>query len=370
MKFRCEKDVLVEALSFTSNATPQRPISPALTGLRLALTGDQLEITGTDLDLTISATLEVAGEKDGVVVIPAKVAVEIGRALESGAVTVEEQLDDRGLASVTLTSGSSTFVLRTSPADEMVVKAPLSGDAVTINATEFASGLKQVVKAAAVEEGRHGRVFTGVLLEARSSGLRMVATDTFRLAVRDLPGTSAFADGNNVIVPSRALTELLRMVGTHEEIELVLGEREAQFTVGNLRLQTLLIDGEFADYERLIPESQPNRLIVDREDFISAVRRVRLMTRDGASVHLSLGGETLEIEAQHPDLGKAQATIEADYTGDEFVIAFKAERLLDGLEVMTDELVLIESTEPGRAALLRPAESDTFLYLLMPVRVS
>jgi DNA polymerase-3 subunit beta len=147
--------------------------------------------------------------------------------------------------------------MRLLPADEFPRLAMPADDAVTISAREFATALHQVVPAASADDARP--ILTGVLLAAEEGGLRLVATDSYRLAVRDIPGASILSEGQSVLVPSRALRELERLLGSAEEITLRLGEREASFEVGELRLTTRLIEGEFPNYRGLIPASHPNR---------------------------------------------------------------------------------------------------------------
>ncbi|HRE01571.1 MAG TPA: DNA polymerase III subunit beta, partial [Ilumatobacteraceae bacterium] len=142
------------------------------------------------------------------------------------------------------------------------LNAPAAG-AVTLPTEQVGEALRQVVRAASTDEARP--VLTGVLLAAEADGLRMVATDSYRLAVRDLPGASVLGTDQKVLVPGRALNELARLVGNAPELTLRLGEREATFEVGAVRLTTRLIEGEFPNYRQLIPASYPNKLTVSRE---------------------------------------------------------------------------------------------------------
>jgi DNA polymerase-3 subunit beta len=198
----------------------------------------------------------------------------------------------------------------------------------------------------------------------------MVSTDSYRLAVRDLPGTTALAEGQTVLVPSRALNELARALHDDTDVTLVLGERDASFQVGDLHLTTRLIEGEFPNYRGLIPTSQPNRLHVDRQALLDAVRRVRLMARENSPVRLTMTTNLLELRAVTLDVGEASEQIDATYDGDELTVAFNPEYLVDGLEVTPGDQVSLETVDSLKPALVRPIGSEDFLYLLMPVRVS
>jgi DNA polymerase-3 subunit beta len=363
VKFRCERDVLVDALATAQRATSTRATLPVLSGLRLSLSGNQLRLTGSDLDLTITTEVLVNGDTDGVAVLPAKFAVDIVRSLEGGAIEIETDGEDARIS-----GGRSNFRLHTIPADEFPNLIDPAGEQVVLQSADLAEGLKQVVRAASTDESRP--ILTGVLLAAEGQGLRMVSTDSYRLAVRDLPGTTALAEGQTVLVPSRALNELARALQDDTDVTLVLGERDASFAVGDLHLTTRLIEGEFPNYRGLIPSAQPNRLHVDRQALLDAVRRVRLMARENSPVRLTMSQGLLELRAVTLDVGEASEQLDAEYDGDELTVAFNPEYLVDGLEVTPGEQVSLETVDSLKPALIRPIGSEDFLYLLMPVRVS
>jgi DNA polymerase III subunit beta len=363
VKFRCERDVLVEALATAQRATSNRATLPVLSGLRLSLADDQLRLTGSDLDLTITTEIQVSGDDDGVAVLPAKFAVDIVRSLEGGAVEIETDGD-----AARISGGRSNFRLHSIPADEFPNLVEPAGEKVVLTAADLADGLRQVVKAASRDESRP--ILTGVLLAAEGQGLRMVSTDSYRLAVRDLPGTTALREGQTVLVPSKALDELSRVLHDATEVTLVLGERDASFQIGSFHLTTRLIEGEFPNYRGLIPASQSNRLVVDRQGLLEAVRRVRLMARENSPVRLTMSSGQLELRAVTLDVGEASEQLDASYDGDELTVAFNPEYLVDGLEVTPGDEISLETVDSLKPALLRPLGDSDFLYLLMPVRVS
>lgn len=363
MKFRCERDVLLDALSTTGRAVGGRAGNVALSGLHLELTGDQLNVTGSDLDLTISQQLTVAGDTDGVVVIPSKLIADIVRALGPGAVDVVVDGDE-----VQITAGRSEFSMRTIPADDFPRLGSPEGDEVTLNAADLSAALKQVVKAASSDDSRP--ILTGVLLAAEGEGLRLVSTDSYRLAVRDLPGTSVLSGDQSVLVPSRALAELNRVFGENETVALRLGERDASFEVGGTQVVTRLIEGEFPNYRGLIPDTYPNELTVNRSELLDAVRRVRLMAQEATPIRLNMRADTLELVAVTQDVGQAQEVLDASYNGDELTVAFNPDYLIDGIEVTPGEEITLQTVDPLKPAVMRGADSADFLYLLMPVRVS
>jgi DNA polymerase III subunit beta len=372
VKFRCERDTLVEALSTAGRAVATRGGAlPVLSGVRLEVAGDQLRLAGSDLDLTIQVEASVNGITDGVSVLPARLVAEIVRALEPGAVTFESGEDE-----VRITSGRSQFAVRILPADEFP-RLPFpaehdtsgAGDAVTLVASEFAEALRQVVRAASSDDTLP--VISGVLMTAEGAGLRLVATDRYRLAVRDLPGTSVLRENQQVLVPGRALSELQRLLSGAESVTLRLGERDASFEVGQVRLTTRLIEGEFPPYQKLIPENYPNQLIVNREALLDAVRRVRLLVKDAITpVRVSLRPDGVECTVVTQELGQATEDLDAKYSGTELVMGFNPAFLIDGLEAVGGDEVALETLDPMKPATLQSTESDDYLYLLMPVRLT
>jgi DNA polymerase-3 subunit beta len=372
VKFRCERDTLVEALSTAGRAVATRGGAlPVLSGVRLEVVGDQLRLAGSDLDLTIQVEASVNGITDGVSVLPARLVAEIVRALEPGAVTFESGEDE-----VRITSGRSQFAVRILPADEFP-RLPFpaeqdtaaGGDAVTLVASEFAEALRQVVRAASSDDSLP--VISGVLMTAEGAGLRLVATDRYRLAVRDLPGTSVLREGQQVLIPGRALSELQRLLGSAESVTLRLGERDASFEVGSVRLTTRLIEGEFPPYQKLIPDSYPNRLIVGRESLLDAVRRVRLLVKDAITpVRVSLRPDGVECTVITQELGQATEDLDAKYEGTELVMGFNPSFLIDGLEAVGGDEIVLETLDPMKPATLRSTEGGDYLYLLMPVRLT
>ncbi|MGH3847979.1 MAG: DNA polymerase III subunit beta, partial [Pseudonocardiaceae bacterium] len=296
MRFRAERDALVDAMATAARAAATRGGAlPALSGIRMALTDGRLHLAGSDLDLTVQVELGVAGDESGVCVVPARLATDIVRALEPGGVTLAVEGGE-----AIISSGRSQFAVRLLPAEEFLRLPEVSGDAVGLEASSLVSALHQVVPAASKDDSRP--ILTGVLFEAESAGLRLVSTDSYRLALRDLPGTTLLAEGQSVLVPSRALGELARLLGGAERVDLWLGSDEASFSVVSakettVRLTTRLLEGDFPNYRQLIPPHYPNRLSIAKEPLLDAVRRVKLLARDAAPVRMALSADSVELSA-------------------------------------------------------------------------
>ncbi len=364
MKFRCERDTLAEAI-----ATAQRTVAsrsgalPVLQDLRITATEAGLELVGSDLEITNRVQVPAEVEEPGVAVVP-KLLGDIVRKLEDGRVLVEVTGDE-----AVITSGRFTTTLRLKPAEDYPRLAPNDGSGVTVDAGAFAAALRQVVRAASKDDLRP--ILTGVLLTAHGGGLRLVATDSYRLAVRDLKGVSMLADGQRVLVAAKGLAEVQRLAGDGQ-IEVVLRERDVVFRTSRAEVTARLIEGEFPNYEQLIPSSYPNRLTVAREALMDALDRVQIVgqNRDNAAVRLAMSGGGLELSMSAQDVGNAQETLDAKFEGGELTVAFNPVFLRDGVEAMDTDEVALETIDPLKPATLRSADGGEFLYLLMPVRTS
>lgn len=367
VKFRCERDVLAEALSTTSRAATGRGgTHPVLSGLRLDVVGDQLTITGTDREITIQKVVAVGGDADGGTVVPAKLAADIVRALPPGKVEVATTDDD-----VRITAGRSQFSVRALSYDDYPrIDAP-AAPAVTVPASAFGEALRQVVVAAGKDEAR--AVLTGVLFAAENEGLRLVATDSYRLAVRDLPGVSVLGAEQRVLVPARALNELQRILDDEGDVVLRIGDNDITFEVGGTRLTSRLIPGDFPNYRQLIPASHPNLLTVNRGELLDAIRRMKILARDTASttsvLRLSITADSVRISTISAEVGNANEDLDATATGDDLKVAFNPEYLAAGVEAVPDDEITLSTNDALKPAIVRGAGNADFLYLLMPVRV-
>lgn len=368
MKFRCERDPLVEVVGAARRGvTPRSSGYLALTGLDLRLSGDRLTVTGSDGYLTVIASVEVSGSRDGRCLVPSSLFGDIVRSLPEGAVTIEA--DDN---EVRIGSSRSKFAVKTIATEYPVIAEP-QGDAVTLDAALLRDAVVQVVPAASVDDSRKSEL-TGVSLAAHGDGIRLVATDTYRLAIRDLAGTSLLSGDRKVIVPATALKELGRLSSAAETVVVRVGEHNVAFEVDGVRLISQLLDGKFPDYENLLPktpDSHPNRLTFEKESFLDALRRVGLLSKDvkdSKKVRLVIAADAVELVAESFDVGKADEVVEARHEGETLEIAFNAEYLRAGIESAPADEVTIEIARPNSPVLIRGVGADDFLYLLMPIR--
>jgi DNA polymerase-3 subunit beta len=374
MKFRTERDGLLDALTTASRAaSPRSALGPVAPGLQLILRGNRLEITGSDPDLVIESRLTVAGESDGVVLLPSRLAVDIVRAFDPGTVNFSGSDEE-----VTLTSGRAEFVIRTPIGAEITRLSTVEDSGLSLPAARFAEGLRQVVRAALTDDTRAPQL-TGVLMVATDNGLRLVATDSYRLAYRDLAGLNALSAGSEVLVPARALSEIQRLIGAEDikdDYPLVFrhSELDAIFELDDVKLTTRLLKGPFPDYQRLLPPSYPNALEVEREALAAALRRVRLMVRDvkdsTTPVRIAFSNSGAELTVLTAEAGRAVEQLDGRFVGEELMVAFNPSYLLDGVEAIRSETLILEVIDSSKPATVRGTDDEEYRYLLMPVRVS
>lgn len=366
MNFRCERDTLADAIATAQRAVAARPGAlPVLSGLRISATAEGIELVGSDLELTIRVQAPASVDGEGSAVVPARLLSDIVRKLEPGPVVMELGGDDARIE-----AGRASFALRTLPAADFPRLPEVTGTGVRVEAGALADALRQVVPAASRDDARP--ILTGVLLTAAGGGLRLVATDSYRLAVRDLQGVTRFLEeGQRVLVAGRGLAEVQRLL-SGGEIEVILADREVVFRVDGTEVTARLIEGDFPNYEQLIPSGYPNRLTVSREVIHAAIERVRLVGqgRDTAPIRLAMTSEGLELSAVAQDVGEAHESVEAKYEGTDLTVAFNSQFLLEGIEAAGAPEVVIESIDPLKPAVLRATDNTDYLYLLMPVRIS
>ncbi len=365
MKFRSERDILVEALTAPSRVVATRLIG-ASSGVLLTLRGNQLVVTGTDLDITARTTIEVIGLEDGSTVVPARLIVDAVRSLEAGAVTVASNDD-----TVDISLARAKFSLRTYAVVDFPKLPPVSGALTSIAAAELLHGLSQVVRAAANDDARP--LLTGVLFTTQDNALRLIATDSYRLAVRDVTSVAQLNGAQDLLVPARALQELQRVAGAlsdDAEIGVALSDAEVCFVAGNTSVASRLIDGNYPSVLQLIPDSYPNQLRVAKDTLLTSLKRAKLLAKDStSSVRLTMLERNVEIRTQSHDAGDIEDNVDADYNGETMTIAFNPSFLIDGIEAIAGDEVILEMSDSVRPAMVHGVDDSRFRYLLMPVRV-
>jgi DNA polymerase-3 subunit beta len=359
VRIRAERDDLADVLTRAARAIGTRSPLPILQGLLVEVAGSKMTVTGTDLEVTVRTRLEVEVIEEGRTVIPARLASEAVRKMPPGAVVLQAADGE-----VEITGGGPEFKFRELPADDYPkIPEPDTEGAVEVDGDVFAGALSQVAVAASHDDARP--ILTGVFFESESGRLRLVATDSYRLAVRDLPSMEAELTG---LVPVRALRELGRTVGA-ASLRVAIGSREAAFVSERGTLTARLIEGTFPNYRQLIPESYPNRVTIDRDALLEAVDRASLVAEDHIPVRMVLREGGIDLSVTRQDVGGETEYLPAGYDGEEMTIAFNSRYLNDGLTVVEGDEVILDVLDPLKPGVVRGSGSEDFLYLLMPVRL-
>lgn len=371
MRFRAERDHLVEALGLAARIAGSRSTQPVLGGARLraSLDPSSVAVSATDLDLAVVRKVTADVAEPGDVVVQARLAHDVVRSLPSGPVDMALAAP----ASLEIRGERGRFELRTLPVEDFPRGPLLEGPAspVECEAEKLGAAFSQVARAASADEARP--ILTGVLVAGDDDGVRLVATDSYRLALRQLSGFAVVGAGQKALVPARALNEVGRLTAEGGSVSMAVGEREARFDLGPTTLTTRLIEGEFIRYEQLVPERYPHRLTADKNALIDAIRRVGLLAQNQIPVRLHLSGEGVVLSAENHEVGDAREEMgpEVKYEGDEMTVAFNQRYFTDGLESVPASSITLEVIEPHKPAVIRSGEptEDEFLYLLMPVRI-
>ena len=360
MRIRAERDDLADVLARAARAVGTRSPLPILQGILCEVNGGRLHVTGTDTEVTIRTNLEVEALEDGRTVVPAKLAADAVRKLPPGAVSIWTADGE-----VEIMGNGPRFRLRELNVDDF----PQIGDdnedvaGIDVDGGEFTSAVAQVGVAASTDEARP--TLTGVLFESEEQGLRLVATDSYRLAVREVTGVPGT---ETTLVPYRALRELARTI-SDKKMTIGLGEREARFASERGALSVRVIESTFPNYRQLLPDTYRNRLVVSRKGLLDAVGRAALVAEDHIPVRLSLHSGGVELSVSRQEVGEETEDLSGDYNGEEMTIAFNTRYLTEGVAAVGSDEVALETIDPLKPGLITGTGSTPFRYLLMPVRL-
>jgi DNA polymerase-3 subunit beta len=366
MHFVIEKDQLAKAIGLAGRIAQGKLASPSSSNILMSLEGSQLQLWATDLDLTLSTVVEVGDASPGALVVPARLVSEIARALPPGKVEVS-----RSGEHLVLSAGRSTYEVMYGPAEEFPMKSWPLASIVGVDVDALATAVGQVARCAASDEVRP--VLTGVMMEQADEGLRLVATDTYRLGIRTLESVMLLDKGKKVVVPARALDEAVRIAAANgaSTLGVALHSDAIEFHIGPTILRSQLIADPFVDYTRAIPSELKFEIVASRQELLEALRRIRVMVRDhSSSVRVSPAGEgEVELTVAAADVGKGREVLEAELKGEPEVIAFNPSYLIDGVDAIKDERVVLKVAGRNSPALIEGEKDKHYWYLLSPIRI-
>jgi DNA polymerase-3 subunit beta len=376
VKLRAERAEFAEAVSWATRTVGARVTLPALSGILLDASEGRLTCRATDLEVAAEVSIPVQIDEPGRVLLPGRLLSQLVAKFPDAPVELSGDSDR-----VEIRCGRATFHVRGMPVDDFPSLPEPAADAVqgVVKADAFARLVAQVARAASSDEARP--VLTGVKLEASAGSLVAAATDSYRLAVRELSWDVSLE--GEALVPARALQEAAKAgVEAGGAVTLVLEEGQVSFLFGDRRLTTRLIEGNFPNYRQLLPDGFETTVVVERAALAEALQRVAVVAMGQANTPVTLTFEdgSVDLAAGNQEIGDAAEALPAEVDGEGMSIAFNPAFLLAGLEATGTERIRIELRDALKPAVLRPhvepnddgeaSQPDDLTYLLMPMRVS
>jgi DNA polymerase-3 subunit beta len=369
VKLSTSTSELLGQLQTVARVASTRSAVQALSGVQIAAggDGDGVELRATDMEVGLRVPLDAKVERGGTVVLPARLLLDVVRTLRSGEVSLELRPTEQD---VEIVGGTARFHIRTLRTEDFPPLPEPGGDQVVeMPAAAFVDTIARVSRSASRDETRP--ILTGILVSASGDELRMVATDSYRLSVKETKLDAPLDGGFEANVPARALEELGRLVRDDvEQIRIGVRSNQVVFEVGGVALSSRLIDGQFPNYRQLLPEAYEHELTASREELLEVVRRISLMAQKNAPLRLSFSEGEVAISAQTPDVGEASEPLPIPFAGEPFEIGFNPDFLTVGLESAGAEEVVLKLISPLRPGLLESADGSGFVYLIMPIRLN
>jgi DNA polymerase-3 subunit beta len=369
MKLTCDRSALVDKLAILARGVSTRSALPVLSGILLQASEGRLDLFSTDMELSIKASLITAIERDGEIVVPARLFTDVVRNLPGEQVVIEA-----GEAAVKVTAGRAEFSLNAWSASDFPQTSTFdTGKAFAMGREPFVETLSKAGRAASRDETRP--ILTGVLMTILGDTLKMVATDSYRLAVKETKLEKALETEVHAIVPVRALGEVARLAASmgDGDIQVAISENQALFKLGDptgdVWVASRLIDGQFPNYKQLLPDSFDHEVTLAKDELMAAARRVSLLAQKNAPLRLSFAEHKLTMKALTQDVGQAEESLDVEFGGEAFEIGFNAAFLIDGIDAIDDAGVLLRFTSPLRPGLISGSDGG-FVYLIMPIRLN
>jgi len=373
MKLSCLQENLNKGLGIVGRAVATRTTLPITNNVLIATDQSRLKLAATNLEIAISCWLGAKVEEEGTITVPARILTEFINSLPSDRV-------DLSLSHHTLELKCARFEARISgidAADFPPIPKVSEGVNTQIEPEAFRLAISQVVFATATEDTRP--VLTGVCAEFDGSDLTLAAADGFRLAVHKTSLLVPVKEKIGIIIPGRSLSELNRLLADQKEpVELAInpGKSQVLFRLKDVELVSQLIQGTFPNFRQLIPQSYNTRVVVDRGEFLRAMKTASIFARDNSNIvrFEVIPGEELtparlNLSARSEQVGDNVGEIDAQVTGEGAKIAFNSKYLIDVLSVLPEEKVALEMTTSSSPGVIRPIGSDNYLHVIMPMFV-
>ncbi|MDI6736155.1 MAG: DNA polymerase III subunit beta [bacterium] len=367
MKIKSKKESLLESIQLISITTP-KTILPILSTILLEARENKLTLIATDLELSIKAHLELEVITEGSICLPLKKLSEIIRELEDKEdVLIEVDENNRAVIS----SKESVFHLFGLPKEDFPVFPEYEKEkSFKMESTLMKEMIRKTIFAAAVDEVHY--VLKGVLFVVQGNQCKMVATDKHRLVFIKKTLPQDLTEGGEVIIPTKALTEVNRIIKEDKKIDILLDKNKIVFQTDEVIIISKLIEGKFPDYERVIPREQDKILKINNQKLFSTCRRIDLMTSENNNiVKLDISKNKINFSSNTPNLGDAREELEVYYEGEDMSIAFNPKYIMDVLKNIEQEGIIISLKNPSSSGIIKPGEEkegEEYLCVLMPVR--
>ncbi|HXR31957.1 MAG TPA: DNA polymerase III subunit beta [Solirubrobacterales bacterium] len=367
MKLTTKRDELVSKLSIVSRAVSTRAATQSLSGILLTADENGVTLCATDLEMGLKTSLAADADGTGTILLPGRLLAELARSLGDPTVEIELRESEHD---VEIRSGGSSFHLRILQSEDFPAFPDEEGEPLTIPAAALAATIELVARAASRDDMRP--VLTGVLVSASGSEMTMVATDSYRLAVKRTELESPIGGELEANIPAKALRELGRIVAAEgiEQVSVSLLRNQAVFRAGEIVLNTRLIEGQFPNFRQLLPESYDHDVRMPRPELLDVTRRVSQLAQRNAPLRLSFSPGELTVAASTPDVGDAEETMPAAFEGEPLEIGFNPDFLREGIESVEGDEVMLRLISPLRPGLLQPVGNEDFRYLVMPIRLN
>lgn len=375
MKFSCLSENLAKGLSVVSKAVSSKGSLPVLSHVLLKTEDGKIKLAATDLETGIVTWVGAKVEEEGAISVPARLLSELVVNLPPGKIEINTEKQILTLNAPNATSRLNGLAAEEFPPLPEMPEAPsVEGKRIfSLEPKDFLVAVSQVVFAAASDESRP--ILTGVLVKGSGKNLSLVGVDGFRLAERKVALTEDLVEDLTMVIPSRTLAEVARLSSHQEEpvrVVLLPEENQILFELEGVRITSRLLEGQFPDYEKIIPPSFSTRAKLLTEEFLKGVRLAAIFARDSASiVRLNLdSAKPLILSANTAEVGENKTEVEAEIEGEPLEIAFNSRYLTDVLSNLQSEEVVFEASGPLNPGVIKPSESADYLHLIMPVRTA
>lgn len=369
MNLICEKNKLNSAVNNVQRAVSERSTLPILEGILLKTEGDKLTLTGNNTELAIKYSIESDISEEGSVVVSSKIFSDIVKKLPDNKVFIKYEKNNNNNI-VTLISGNSKFdILGLDTADFPDIPKIISDNFITINAKKFNNLIKKTIFAVAQDETKP--VFTGELLSVDDNKVQMVALDGFRLAIRNDEIEKRYSR-YDVIIPGKNLSEISKILSDiDEDITIIFDERSIQISTDRITIVSRLLNGNFINYEKIIPAEYKTRVIVDTKELHDSIERASVVLRDekSSTVRLNINNNRIEVTS-NSEYGNVYEEIPANVEGLDIEIGFNARYLVEILRVIEDESVCMEFTNNVGPCIIKPIDGNNYIYFVLPVKLA